>query len=182
MAARKVWKVSVSKIALFGRVLEFTDSAWIELPAGGNFTLIAGEEVALTDDVKATLSSKMAVILAVPGSLALPAKNGSAGYTLELPKDTALHFTEKKIELQADGSMTIAKAGTKIVWPGVRRPDSPLRPEHEVVAHHNGEVVFWLPAAGGMTIDHGDAQVRFPRTMARDQERALGVSGVKPSQ
>lgn len=164
MTPRKVWKVRVSQVVLLGRVLEFTDSAWIELPAGEIFTLTAGKEFALTDEVKATPSSEMAVILAAPGSLALPTKTGSPGYTLELPKDTTLHFAEKTIALQADGSMTVVKAGTRIVWPGVRKPDSPLRPEHEVIDHSDRQGIFWLPVAGGLRVDHGDAQVRFPKS------------------
>jgi hypothetical protein len=162
MAARKVWRISVSQIALFARVLEFTDCAWIDLPAGESVTLTANEEVVLSDEMKATPSNQMAVILMAPGVLVLPAKDGVSGFTLELPEGATLHFAERTITLAPDGTTTLVKAGTEIIWPGIRRPDSPLGPEHNVVDNHTGEGIFWLPTAGGLVIDQGDARVRFP--------------------
>jgi hypothetical protein len=162
MAARKVWKVSVSQVALHARVLEFTDGGWIELPADYSFTLTVGEEVVLNDEMKATPSSLMAVILVVPGVLVLPAKNGVSGVTLELPKDTTLHFAERTITLQPDGTSTLVKAGTEIIWPRICRPESLVMPDYNVIDHDNGEGVFWLPSAGRVIIDEGDARVRFP--------------------
>src|ERR1700683_3908033 len=119
MAARKVWRISVSRVALFARVLEFTEGGWIELPAADSFTLTVGEEIVISEMLNATPSNRMAVILMEPAVLVLPAKNGVSGYTLELPAETTLHFEEKTVVLQPDGSSTLVKAGTKVIWPGI---------------------------------------------------------------
>src|SRR5580700_8538425 len=146
MAARKVWKISVSQVALFARMLEFTDNAWIELPADHVFKLTVGEQVVLRDGVKVRPSNRLAVKLMVPGVLVLPAEDGISGSTLELPIDTTLHFAVRTITLQPDGTSTPVKPGTEIVWPGVRGAVSALQAEHNVIDHESGEGLFWLRA------------------------------------
>jgi len=159
MIERKIWKVSVSRVVILGRVFEFTDSAWIELPAGQNFTLLAGKDVHLDGGrTVARISDKISAILEAPMSFTFTAKDGNTPYVLELPKDTTLEVPHQEIPLRADGYVTTLRQGTRIIWPAVRTPESPLRPEHEVLNNHR-DCVFWLPPSGGLTLD-GDAGLK----------------------
>src|ERR1700694_5405008 len=108
MVEQRVWKISVSRISLVGQVLDFIDSAWIELPAGESFILTAGEEKVLSDNATATPSDPMTGVLGATGSLSLPTRPGVPVFAL--PEGTSLHFAEKTINLQSAGFWTDLKA------------------------------------------------------------------------
>jgi hypothetical protein len=171
--ARTLWRVAVSRIAFKDRTLILNYGGWIDLPPDQEFTLKAGEENQITSNVKVTISGSIEATLVSPAALIVYTDDGGKCAEPILPSGTTIRFKEKQVTLAPDRSKTEIKTGTKIITPGQRVPNISPEPINKILGNDSDAIDFWLPAAGELTIDEGDAWIRF---VPEDGLKRLGIS------